>query len=94
MLSETLKLAVNTKNAVGMWGPYEIRKEAFDLGVNGSGYSMEELSVTRLMTVLPERTESRSIVSTPWLAWKNFIPTVDCLGRDLKCGALMAPNEF
>jgi hypothetical protein len=32
-LAETLKLAVNTKNAVGMWGPYEVRKEAFDLGV-------------------------------------------------------------
>jgi len=32
-LAETLKLAVNEKNAVGMWGPYEIRKEAFDLGV-------------------------------------------------------------
>jgi hypothetical protein len=32
-LDETLKLAVNTKNAVAMWGPYEIRKEAFDLGV-------------------------------------------------------------
>jgi len=32
-LAETLKLAVNNKNAVGMWGPYEVRKEAFDLGV-------------------------------------------------------------
>ena len=32
-LGETLKLALNNKNAVGMWGPYEIRKEAFDLGV-------------------------------------------------------------
>ena len=32
-LAETLKLAVNEKNAVGMWGPYEVRKEAFDLGV-------------------------------------------------------------
>jgi hypothetical protein len=32
-LDETLKLAVNVKNAVGMWGPYEIKKEAFDLGV-------------------------------------------------------------
>jgi hypothetical protein len=32
-LPETLKLAVNEKVAVGMWGPYEIRKEAFDLGV-------------------------------------------------------------
>jgi hypothetical protein len=32
-LDETLKLAVNAKNAVAMWGPYEIRKEAFDLGV-------------------------------------------------------------
>ena len=32
-LAETLKLAVNEKVAVGMWGPYEIRKEAFALGV-------------------------------------------------------------
>ena len=32
-LEETLKLAVNDKNAVGMWGPYEIKKEAFDLAV-------------------------------------------------------------
>jgi hypothetical protein len=32
-LEETLKLAVNVKNAVGMWGPYEVKKEAFDLGV-------------------------------------------------------------
>jgi hypothetical protein len=30
-LDQTLKLAVNDKNAVGMWGPYEIKKEAFDL---------------------------------------------------------------
>ena len=32
-LAETLKLAVNDKNAVGMWGPYEVKKAAFDLGV-------------------------------------------------------------
>jgi hypothetical protein len=32
-LAETLQLAVNDKNAVCMWGPYEIKKEAFDLGV-------------------------------------------------------------
>jgi hypothetical protein len=32
-LDQTIKLAVNVKNAVGMWGPYEIKKEAFDLGV-------------------------------------------------------------
>ena len=32
-LRETLKLAVLFKNAVGMWGPYEIKKEAFELGV-------------------------------------------------------------
>jgi len=32
-LEETLKLAVNAKNAVAMWGPYEIKKEAFNLGV-------------------------------------------------------------
>jgi len=33
-LEETIKLAVNAKNAVCMWGPYEIRKEGFDLAVN------------------------------------------------------------
>ena len=33
-LEETIKLAVDTKNAVAMWGPYEIKKAAFDLAVN------------------------------------------------------------
>jgi hypothetical protein len=32
-LPETLKLAVNAKVAVGIWGPYEITKTAFDLAV-------------------------------------------------------------
>src|SRR5205823_10753152 len=32
-LAETIKLAVDAKNAVAMWVPYEIRKEGFDLGV-------------------------------------------------------------
>jgi hypothetical protein len=32
-LPETIKLGVNVKNAFAMWGPYEIKKEAFDLGV-------------------------------------------------------------
>jgi hypothetical protein len=32
-LDETLKVAVNQKTSIGMWGPCEIRKEAFDLGV-------------------------------------------------------------
>jgi len=32
-LAETIKLAVDAKNTVAMWGPYEIRKEGFDLGV-------------------------------------------------------------
>ncbi|MEO5715536.1 MAG: hypothetical protein ABIT37_18810 [Luteolibacter sp.] len=32
-LEETIKLAVNVKNAVCMWGPYEIRKDGFDLAV-------------------------------------------------------------
>jgi hypothetical protein len=32
-LDETIKLAVNAKNAVCMWGPFEISKEAFDRGV-------------------------------------------------------------
>ena len=32
-LEETIKLAVNDKNAVAMWGPYEIAKQGFDLAV-------------------------------------------------------------
>jgi hypothetical protein len=32
-LPETIQLGVNVKNAVGMWGPYEISKEGFDLAV-------------------------------------------------------------
>src|SRR3981189_2142851 len=32
-LAETIKLAVNAKNAVAMWGPYEIKHPAFELGV-------------------------------------------------------------
>jgi hypothetical protein len=32
-LAETIKLAVDQKNAVAMWGPYEIKQAAFDLAV-------------------------------------------------------------
>jgi hypothetical protein len=32
-LEDTIKLAVNAKVAVGMWGPYEITKAGFDRGV-------------------------------------------------------------
>ena len=32
-LAETIKLGVDAKNAVAMWGPYEIEKAAFDLAV-------------------------------------------------------------
>ena len=32
-LEETIKLAVDQKNAVAMWGPYEIKEGAFDLAM-------------------------------------------------------------
>jgi hypothetical protein len=32
-LEDTIKLAVNAKVAVGMWGPYEITKEGFDRAI-------------------------------------------------------------
>jgi hypothetical protein len=32
-LQETITLAVNARNAVAMWGPYEVAKPAFELGV-------------------------------------------------------------
>jgi hypothetical protein len=32
-LEETIKLGANVKNAVAMWGPYEIRQKGFDLAV-------------------------------------------------------------
>jgi hypothetical protein len=55
---------------------------------------MEELSVKRPTTALPERTESRSIVSTRWQDWKNFILTEDFWGQDSECGASTVPREF
>jgi hypothetical protein len=33
-LETTIKLGSKVKNAVGMWGPYEVTKGGFDLGVN------------------------------------------------------------
>ena len=33
LLAQSLKQATNFKAAVGIWGPYEIRKEGFELGV-------------------------------------------------------------
>ena len=32
-LAETIKFAVDSKNAVAMWGPYEIKQGGFDLAV-------------------------------------------------------------
>ncbi len=32
-LEQTIQLGVNAKNAVGLWGPYEIKKGAFDLAI-------------------------------------------------------------
>jgi len=32
-LEDTIKLAVHEKNAIAMWGPYEIKKPGFDLAV-------------------------------------------------------------
>jgi hypothetical protein len=32
-LEETIKMATNAKVVVGMWGPYEVTKEGFDLGI-------------------------------------------------------------
>jgi hypothetical protein len=32
-LKDTITIAANAKVAVGMWGPYEITKEGFDLGI-------------------------------------------------------------
>jgi len=32
-LAETIQLGANVKNAVAMWGPYEVAPQAFDLGV-------------------------------------------------------------
>ena len=68
-LDETVKLAVNVKNAVGMWGPYEIKKEAFDLGVKRKrlldGGTIRYRADDRLYRK-PLVGSSRSIVSMRW----------------------------
>jgi hypothetical protein len=65
-LPETLKLAVNEKVAVGMWGPYEVRKVAFDLGVGRRNYWMEGRSVIEPMTAFIAKIGLPSIVSMRW----------------------------
>ena len=67
-----------------MWGPYEIKKAAFDLGVKRKllldGGTIRYRADDRLIG----RIESPSIVSMRWRDWKNFILTADFLGRDFR----------
>ena len=93
-LPETLKLAVLFKNAVGMWGPYEIKKEAFELGVKRK----ELLDGGTIRYKADDRLTRKDRIaincSTRWQTWKNFILTADFWGPDSACGASTVLREF
>ena len=93
-LPETLKLAVLFKNAIGMWGPYEIKKEAFELGVKRK----ELLDGGTIRYKADDRLTRKDRIaincSTRWQTWKNFILTADFWGPDSACGASTVLREF
>ena len=84
-LAETIKLAVDQKNAVAMWGPYEIKKGAFDLGVKRKklldGGTIHNIAPT---TVFIEKTKSPSVAFMPWPVWTSFIPNGGLFGTGFK----------
>ena len=93
-LPETLKLGEGFKNAVGMWGPYEIKKEAFELGVKRK----ELLDGGTIRYKADDRLTRKDRIaincSTRWQTWKNFILTADFWGPDSACGASTVLREF
>jgi hypothetical protein len=78
----------------GHVGPYEIRKEAFDLGVKRK----QLLDGGTIRYRADDRIARKDRVAINcfhgWRDWKNFTLTADFLGRDLGCGASKAPHEF
>ena len=93
-LAETIKLAVDAKNALAMWGPYEINKIGFDLGVRRKRLLDGGTISIAPMIVFIEKTKSLSVAFTPWPVWTSFSPTAGFSGRDLKCGVSMERPEY
>jgi len=89
-----LKLGVHFKNAIGMWGPYELKKEAFELGVKRK----ELLDGGTIRYKADDRLTRKDRIaincSTRWQTWKNFILTADFWGPDSACGASTVLREF
>ena len=92
-LEETVKLAAKDKLAVAMWGPYEIDKKGFDLGV-GRKRLLDKGTIKYRADDRPYRKDSVAInCFMPWLVWSTFSLTADSSGRDLKCGGSMEQRE-
>ena len=68
-LPSTLKLAVDAKVAVGMWGPYEISEPGFALGVKRL-HLLEKGGIKYVRTtVVTGSARKRSIASMPCRIW-------------------------
>ena len=93
-LDETLKLAVNDKNVVCMWGPYEIKKEAFDLAVKRKqlldGGTIRYRADDRLYR--KDRVAINCFHAIAGL--EELYPNGGFLGTGFKMWASMAPHEF
>jgi hypothetical protein len=92
-LEETIQLAVNARNAVCMWGPYEITKEAFDRGIRRIRLLEGGPSNTGPTTAFIEKTKPPSIASTRWPAWTSSIRTAGSSAPASTCGVSMARRE-
>jgi hypothetical protein len=92
-LDETIKLAVNAKNAVCMWGPYEISKEGFDLGVKRLRLLDSGTIKYRADDRLYRKDRTASIAFMPWRVCTRFTPMVASSEQDSKCGDSMARQE-
>ena len=90
-LAETIRLAVNQKNAVAMWGPYEIRKGGFDLAVKRKnlldGGTIKYRADDRLY-----RKDKIAISCFQASRSGRPFPRADFSGRDLTGGS-MEPRE-
>jgi hypothetical protein len=90
-LKDTLNLAADARNAVAMWGAYEIAKPGFDLGVA----RMRLLDSGEIKYRADDRLYQKDKVAIscfmPWRAWTRFIPKEASSGLVLRCGDLMAP---
>jgi hypothetical protein len=92
-LAETIKVAVDAKNAVAMWGPYEIKKAAFDLAVKRKRLLDGGTIKYRADDRLYQKDKVAISCFHAMQVWTSFSQRGDFSGRDSRCGASMERQE-